>query len=510
LIQANVHSPTSAGLAAADTGEIVMPRIDWHAVAESGHFAQFYETDHFLLHALGDFIGTGLRAGEAAIVVATPEHRASLAEQLQVAGLDVRTAQESGQYFVLDAAELLTRFMVDGMPEPDRFAKLFGGLVTQAATGGRPVRVFGEMVALLWAEGNHAGTVRLEELWNGLRETHPFILFCAYPITGLDGDALAQPFSDVCLAHAQLIPAESYTALPGPDERARAIIGLQQKARLLEQELAARAQSLAREQAARAEAEHANRLKDEFLATVSHELRTPLTTIIAWAQRLRKGAHGEATLARGLEVIERNAKAQAQLVEDILDVSQVITGKLRLTIAPVDAITVISAAVDAVQWAADAKGIQLAMTLDPAARRLAGDATRLQQVLWNLLSNAVKFTPPGGRVEVRLERAGADVAISVSDTGEGIAAEALPFIFDHFRQADSTSTRRHGGLGLGLAIVRHLVELHGGTVRAESAGDGQGATFTVCLPATQAADPVPGPGFAQPYEAPTGYRPPKA
>jgi signal transduction histidine kinase len=489
VMQANMHSPTSAGLAGADTGDMFVPRLDWHELAESGHFVQFYETDHFLLHALSDFIGTGLRAGEAAIVVATPDHCASLAEQLQAAGLDVRSAQESGQYVVLDAAELLTRFMVDGMPEPARFAKLFGGLVTQAALGGRPVRVFGEMVALLWAEGNHAGTVRLEELWNGLRETHPFILFCAYPITGLDGDPLAPPFSDVCLAHAHLIPAESYTALPGADERARAIIGLQQKARLLEQELATRAQSLAREQAARAEAEHANRLKDEFLATVSHELRTPLTTIIAWTQRLRKSAPSEATLARGLELIERNAKAQARLVEDILDVSQVITGKLQLDVGPVDAIAVISAAVDMVQPAADSKGIQLAMMLDPAARRIAGDATRLQQVLWNLLSNAIKFTPPGGRVEVRLERASADVEISVSDTGEGIVAEALPFIFDHFRQADSTSTRRHGGLGLGLAIVRHLVALHGGTIRAESAGAGQGATFTLCLPRT--AEPAP-------------------
>jgi signal transduction histidine kinase len=487
-----------------------MPRLDWSALTESGHFAQFYEIDKFLLQALGDFIGTGLRAGEAAIVVATPEHRAGLADLLQGSGLDLDAAQATGQYVALDAAELLSQFVVDGMPEPGRFAEIFGGLVGQAATSGRPVRVFGEMVALLWAAGNYAGTVQLEALWNGLRETHPFVLFCAYPITGLDGEALAQPFSDVCLAHAHLIPAESYTALPGPDERTRAIIGLQQKARLLEQELAARAQSLARERTARAEAEHANRLKDEFLATVSHELRTPLTTIIAWAQRLRKGNHGEATLARGLEVIERNAKAQARLVEDILDVSQVITGKLRLDSGPVDAIAVISAAIDAVQGAADAKGIQLAMTLDPAARRIAGDAHRLQQILWNLLSNALKFTPPGGRVEVRLERAGADVEISVSDTGEGIAPEALPFIFDHFRQADSTSTRRHGGLGLGLAIVRHLVELHGGTVRAESAGAGQGATFTIRLPAAQAADPASGPGTDEPYEDPTGYRPRKA
>ena len=485
MAQVNIHAAPVLGQADLSTGpsEMLLQQLDWPALTESGHFAQFYEADTFLLQALGDFIGTGLRAGEAAIVVATPEHRAGVAEMLQAAGLDLSAAHTTGQYVVLDAAELLNQFVVDGMPQPDRFAEIAGGLVQQAAAGGRPVRIFGEMVALLWAEGNHAGAVRLEQLWNSLRETHPFILFCAYPITGVDGEALRQAFGDVCEAHAQIIPAESYTAQPGPDERTRAIIELQQKARLLEQELAAHAQSLVREQTARVEAEHANRLKDEFLATVSHELRTPLTTIIAWTQRLRKGLPGEATLTRGLEVIERNAKAQAQLVEDMLDVSQVITGKLQLDIEPVDAIALISAAVDAMQPLADAKGVQLAMTLDPSARRIAGDVTRLRQVLWNLLSNAIKFTPTGGRVEVGLARAGADVEISVRDTGEGIAPEALPFIFDRFRQADSTSTRQHGGLGLGLAIVRHLVELHGGAVQAESAGEGQGAIFTIRLPA---------------------------
>src|SRR5690242_5161724 len=222
-----MHAASIPGLAAAGTGEMLVQGIDWSALAESGHFAQFYETDHFLLHALGDFIGTGLRAEEAAIVVATPEHRANLDDSLQASGLDVSAARAAGQYMVLDAADLLTQFMVDGMPAPERFATIVGDIMTQAATGGRPVRVFGEMVALLWAEGNHAGTVRLEELWNGLRETHPFILFCAYPITALDGEGSGQAFGDVCLAHAHLIPAESYTALPGPDERARAIIELQ-------------------------------------------------------------------------------------------------------------------------------------------------------------------------------------------------------------------------------------------------------------------------------------------
>jgi signal transduction histidine kinase/ActR/RegA family two-component response regulator len=250
----------------------------------------------------------------------------------------------------------------------------------------------------------------------------------------------------------------------------------------LQEELEDRKQSLAREHIARAEAESANRMKDEFLATVSHELRTPLNAILGWAHILRSGTSDEGTVSRGVEVIERNAQTQAQLVEDILDASRVITGSLRLTPAPVDLAAVINAATDSVRLGAEAKGIDLTVVLDPAARQLSGDAGRLQQLVWNLLSNAIKFTPAGGRVEVRLARTDGHAQIQVSDTGEGIAADFLPFIFDRFRQADSTITRRHGGLGLGLAIVRHLAELHEGTAQAESAGEGYGSTFTIRLP----------------------------
>jgi signal transduction histidine kinase/ActR/RegA family two-component response regulator len=250
----------------------------------------------------------------------------------------------------------------------------------------------------------------------------------------------------------------------------------------VQRELEERERLLTREQAARSEAESANRMKDEFLATVSHELRTPLNAIIGWSHLLRKGNADKATMARAVETIERNAKSQAQMVEDILDVSRVITGKLRLNIGPVDAAAIINAAIDCVQLAADSKGIRLEVTLDPSARHTSGDSGRLQQVVWNLLSNAIKFTPAGGRVDVRLERADSSIQIKVSDTGEGVSTDFLPFIFDRFRQADGTSTRRHGGLGLGLAIVRHLVELHGGTVHAESMGEGCGATFTIRLP----------------------------
>jgi PAS domain S-box-containing protein len=230
------------------------------------------------------------------------------------------------------------------------------------------------------------------------------------------------------------------------------------------------------------EAQQVNRAKDEFLAILSHELRTPLTAILGWTRMLRQGSLKIETQARALEAIERNGALQAQLVEDLLDASRIITGKIRLEVMPIDLTPVINAAIDAVRHGADAKGIEIHVHIDPAAGPVSGDPTRLQQVVWNLLSNAIKFTQKGGRVSVVLSRVGGAARIEVHDNGQGIPAEFLPYVFDRFRQADSTSTRPHSGLGLGLAIARHLVELHGGTVQADSPGVGRGATFTVDLP----------------------------
>ena len=243
-----------------------------------------------------------------------------------------------------------------------------------------------------------------------------------------------------------------------------------------------RALLLAREQDARAQAEHANRLKDEFLATLSHELRTPLTSITGWVRMLRQRALEGTSADHALEVIDRNARSLTRLVEDILDISSITMGRFRLDSVPVELRGVVQAAVDAVRHVAAAKNIALSVTLDPSVRPVAGDAGRLQQVVWNLLSNAVKFTPQGGHVEVILAPSGSDAEIVVRDDGEGIAPEFLSRVFERFTQHDASTTRHHGGLGMGLAIVRHLVELHGGTVRVESPGRGRGATFTVRLP----------------------------
>jgi signal transduction histidine kinase/ActR/RegA family two-component response regulator len=243
-----------------------------------------------------------------------------------------------------------------------------------------------------------------------------------------------------------------------------------------------RRQMLERERRAHEMAEAVNRDKDEFIAVVSHELRAPLNAILGWARILKIGKYNAKTFEHAVDVIERSARTQQRLIEDLLDTARVIRGKLRLETKPVDLARVIEASADSVHPAAEAKGIDLKVKLRGKNNVVTGDADRLQQVVWNLLSNAVKFTPEGGQVEIQLERADPYLQIIVRDTGKGISRDFLPYIFDRFQQADLASRRRHSGLGLGLALVRHLVELHGGTVEAESAGEGQGSTFRVRLP----------------------------
>ena len=248
---------------------------------------------------------------------------------------------------------------------------------------------------------------------------------------------------------------------------------------------------LERESTARTSAEESNRLKDEFLATVSHELRTPLTAILGWARMLESGGIESDMARRAIETIMRNAKAQAQIIEDILDVSRIITGKLSLDLRPIQLASLLEAAVNVVRPTAEAKGINVEVNFGVEPVAVSGDPDRLQQVFWNLFSNAVKFTPAGGKVSVQLRQNVSEAEVVVTDSGQGIPATFLPFVFDRFRQADSTSTRKHGGLGLGLAIARHLVEIHGGKVEATSDGVGKGSSFIVRLPLAGAtAQPV--------------------
>jgi len=250
----------------------------------------------------------------------------------------------------------------------------------------------------------------------------------------------------------------------------------------LQAQIEERSRLLLSEKLARNEAERANRLKDEFLATISHELRNPLNAILGWTHMMQLGKLNDANMERAVETIYRNAKSQSQLIADLLDVSRIISGKLRLEARTVDLINIINAAIDSIRPAADAKGIRLQTMLDPAASSIWGDADRLQQIVWNLLTNAVKFTPQGGRIQVTLQCIDSQVEIVVTDSGVGISKEFLPYVFDRFRQADASTTRKHGGLGLGLSIVRQLVDLHGGSVSVHSEGEGKGATFSILLP----------------------------
>jgi signal transduction histidine kinase len=270
--------------------------------------------------------------------------------------------------------------------------------------------------------------------------------------------------------------AERTSELLRSNERLRAEIEERLRAENEREEL------LARERLLRGQAEELSRLKDEFLATMSHELRTPLNAIFGWITLLRTRRLDEATQARALETIERNARAQKRLIEDLLDVSRIVTGKIALELGDVVPRRVVEGAIATMQPSAQAKEVSIVPVLGEVTGVVRGDPARLQQVICNLLSNAIKFTPPGGRVDVVLSMSGDQVQISVADTGQGIKAEFLPHVFERFRQEDGSISRRHGGLGLGLAIVRHLVELHSGTVEAQSEGEGRGACFVVRLP----------------------------
>jgi signal transduction histidine kinase/DNA-binding response OmpR family regulator len=330
----------------------------------------------------------------------------------------------------------------------------------------------GSQLHALWVAMGKPGRLSPDQLardpiWQAMGRSVPLEAECGWlaaPLTGRDGRSMG-------LIHVSNKAGGHFS---GDDEAV--LLQLAQMA------------SIAIENTLNSEAREANRIKDEFLATLSHELRTPLTAMLGWTQLLRAGALDEEETAHGLEIIERNVMAQAKLIDDLLDVSRIITGKLRLSIRPVNLVRVIHSAIDVVGPAADAKSVELGCQLESTTAEVSGDPDRLQQVIWNLLVNAIKFTPAGGRVLVGLNRAGPMIEVEVSDTGEGIPPEFLPHIFDRFRQADSTTRRSHGGLGLGLAIVRHVVELHGGHVRAESEGRGKGSRFFVRLPVAAVAD----------------------
>ena len=449
-----------------------------------GHVVQFYESNDFHCEAVAAFLVEGLEAGQPILVVATEPHREGIRQQLCGRGYDVAALGRSGAVTFIDASAMLSTFIVDANVDARLFTRQLEATLAACRQGcdGTTVRVFGEMVDVLWRDGRADAALRLEELWNEAAD--------------------AKLFEDVCLQHDHALPTERFVNLDDAG-RGNEIARLEQRAQSLSAEIehrreleaalrrmladrehaeVERGRLLARAQAAREDAETAGRLKDEFLSVMSHELRTPLNAILGWSQIVNRPDTDEATIRRGLDVIQRNARLQLHAIDDLLDMSRIITGKMTLRMAPVDLHDVMAEAVETVRPAVIAKDIALDLHLDADARYMTGDRNRLQQIVWNLLSNALKFTPEGGRIELRLEYADGHMQIVVRDNGLGIAAAFLPHVFDRFRQADTGTTRTYGGLGVGLAVVRHLVEAHGGTVSVASEGEGCGATFTLKMP----------------------------
>jgi excisionase family DNA binding protein len=467
----------------------LVPGADWRDMRTSEHFVQFYEADEFLQEAVSEFIGEALRAGDAGVVVATQPHRDGIQARLLASGLNLELARERGHFVAVDAAETLAAFMVEEMPDVGRFRQTIGSLLAGAAGERRRARVFGEMVALLASQGNHAATLRLEELWNELKQTHAFSLFCAYPIAGFAGDRRAGLLNGVCHEHTRVLPAESYTSLPDPDERLRVITALQQKAQSLEAEIAQRKRAeeqaraaLAAERAAREAAETALRTRDEFLSIAAHELRTPLATLSGHAQLVlrrlaREGNLDEKGAAQALRVIHGQANKLARLLTQLFDISRLEAGQLTLEPQSIDLAALVEQAVSFARSWTDRHEIHLDA---PDSLSALVDPLRVEQVLSNLLDNAIKYSPDGGSIEVVLIQPAARVAeVSVRDHGIGIPEDKRGQIFNRYYQAHDDSHR--SGMGLGLYICRQIVELHGGQIRAELPADG-GTRIVLRLP----------------------------
>jgi PAS domain S-box-containing protein len=602
-----LHEDLEAVLRSADVSSLtdgsVAPRVDWSQMGESDHFVQFYESDDFLIDSVSGFVGAALTAGQASLAIATPAHRAALARKLSHCGIDVAETVAAGRLVLLDAAETLSKFMVDGSPDRQRFAESVGEVVATLARTGLRIHAFGEMVALLWADGNRDGAIRLEELWNELGERRRFALFCAYPIAGFGEEGHSAPFEGICACHSRVLPSESYTAVLDMDERLRAIALLQQKARSLEVEIAHRREveqtlsqrereladffenategmhkvgpdgtilwankaecdllgyaieeyvgrhiadfhadqdvihaileklvrgetlenfparlrckngaikhvlinssacfvkgefaytrCFTRDVTQRWEAEEALRAadgrKDEFLATLAHELRNPLAPVKSALEVLNSGQCTAEVAEDARNIMERQLQHMTRLVDDLLDVSRITRDKIELRRERVELATVVTSAVETSRPWIDAAGHELTVALPARPVFVDADPTRMAQVFANLLNNSAKYTEPGGRIAIEARECGRDVLVTVRDNGVGIACDALAYVFDMFRQVDRSMDRCQGGLGIGLTLVRRLVELHGGAIHAESDGPGQGSAFVVRVPMAAAA-----------------------
>ena len=585
----------------ASTDDSFAPPVDWSTMGDSEHFVQFYDDDDFLVDSVTGFAGAALDEGQGSLVIATAAHRSAILCRLAESGVDCSDAAATGRLVMLDAAETLSDFMIDGVPDPRRFTDSVGKVVAKLAGKGRRVHAFGEMVSLLWHNGDRTAAIRLEELWTELGKRHRFALFCAYPMNGFGDERDAVSFEQVCNCHSRVVPVESYAAINDPQERLREITFLQQKAQALEAEIVHRnevetvlsrrereladffenateglhkvgpegtilwankaecallgyaldeyvgrsitafhadaqvideiLQMLRRgetlenqparlrckdgaikhvlinssacfedgkfaytrcftrdvtslwqaEQALR----EADRRKDEFLATLAHELRNPLAPIRNALEMLRLKGNQAAVTADVRGILERQVRQMSRLVDDLLDVNRITRGKIELRKERVDLATIVQTAMETSRSLIDSRGHNLTVILPPTPIPVNVDPTRMAQVLANLLNNSAKYTERGGTIVLEAKPCGREVYIAVRDNGIGISPDALAYVFDMFRQVDRSLEKSQGGLGVGLTLVRRLVELHGGSVNARSEGPGQGSEFTVRLPVAE-------------------------
>jgi signal transduction histidine kinase len=446
-----------------------------------GHLVQYYEKEGFLYDRVTDFMSDGLRGSDAAVLIATRAHRDGVESRLARRGVDLARLTTGGRYHALDAQETLSRIMVDGTPDPRRFAQTIGPVITTARAGDRRVLAFGEMVALLWADGNRDAAIRLEELWNDLARKEAFVLLCAYPISHFDEARYAKPFDDINAAHTWVTPAESYSVAEA-DERNRIIATLQQKAAALEAESKQRASLETALRSKIDELAEVDRRKDEFLAMLGHELRNPLAPVTTALQIMRIHESDPSRVARSREIVERQIEYMTRLIDDLLDVSRITRGKIELREQPLLLTSVIERAVESARPLIDERGHRIVLDLPTEPVTFLADPARLAQVFANLLNNAAKYTDVGGRIWLRARVDGANLVVGVKDDGPGLTKELRRSAFELFMQGPQTRARARGGLGIGLTLVRRLVELHGGTVEALSEGPGKGTEFVVRLP----------------------------
>jgi signal transduction histidine kinase/CheY-like chemotaxis protein len=451
------------------------------ALVAREHDVRFYEGEDFLAGEVARHVGEGLRTGEAALVVARPALLSRVRAALRERGVG------TGQLVTLDAQETLDRIAVDGWPDEALFQQVVGARVQQLTQGGRRLRAYGEIVTLLCEQGRHDAAVRLEHMWNALAQLHDFALLCAYPMRLFTSDAPTRAFHHICAAHRRVAPTELSEVPTNPDH-GLALARLQQQGLALQQ---ARAERDGLQQ----ELREASRAKDEFLGMLGHELRNPLSPIVTALELMKlRGASGT---EREQALIRRQVDHLLRMMDDLLDVSRVTRGKIELRRETVRVADVLGRAADKTAPLIEQCRHALTVELPQSPLLCHADAARLAQVVGHLLSNAARYTRPGGRIVLRAAECEGELEISVADNGAGIAPGMLQPIFELFHQGHRGIDRREGGLGLGLALVKSLVELHGGRVWAESAGLGHGSRFVLRLPALVRAAPVAPPASGE-------------